>query len=134
DDFATFMDVPFLITEFYNRMTWQLALSFNLDKRANWREQNTNSNDAAILELAKENLSKFRVVGFQHQFSSFIDKLNTTYGLTLVNKQKNVTKKRARPQDIDSKLRARIQQWTYLDDELYKFAFAQYADKSDQDA
>jgi hypothetical protein len=128
-DFVTLFDERTLIEEFYNRLTWQLASSFALDGpdgRSGWRHQ-FHGNEMAVLELAKENLSKFKIVGIQERYSSVLTKLNQLYGLHIEDKKINVTEEREHMGSLNSAVLSKIYQWVYLDIELYKFALRTFA-------
>ncbi len=125
DDFASFFDDKGLIEALYNRMTWQLAYSWEVDMRNDWRQQHK-LNDLGVLELAKENLSKFKVVGFQERYSDVVEKLNGLYGINMANKEVNVTKSRERAHDISPETLAKIRSWLHLDVQLYEYALTTF--------
>jgi hypothetical protein len=124
-DFVSFLDEPFLIEEFYNRMTWQIAFSSVMGMRYLLRQEKKLT-DVEVLEMAKENLSKFRFIGFQERYSSLIDKLNSAYEISIPNARINITKKRERPNNLSASLLSQINRWIYLDQELYKYALLKY--------
>jgi Sulfotransferase family len=128
-DFVSFVDDKGLIEAFYNRMTWQLAYTWELEPRNEWRIANKLGNDG-LLETAIQNLSKFKVVGFQEHYSDVLEKLNALYGTKMVNKAVNVTETREKPRDIDPDVLAKIRDWVRVDIKLYEYALKTYAPKS----
>lgn len=125
-DFVSFVDDKGLIEAFYNRMTWQLAYTWELDLRNEWRIANKLGDDG-LFETAVQNLAKFKVVGFQENYSDVIDKLNALYGTKMVNKAVNVTETREKPRDIDPDVLDQIRDWLRVDIRLYEYALKTYA-------
>lgn len=124
EDFVNFLDSLFLVEQLYNMITWQLAYATWLPMRAAWRNTHK-GNDLAVLELAKSNLAKCKVVGFQESYGSFLEKLNHAFGIDLQNVRVNVTQGE-KSQEISQELRDKIYRWVYLDMELYNYARMTY--------
>jgi len=128
-EFAKFFDEPTLTEEFFNRITWQLAFSSATQQRTVWRQQNK-LGDSGLLDLAKENLAKFKIIGFQERYDSVVDKINSAYGLNIKNNRVNVTGEREDVSSLSPEVAAQISRWVYLDNELYNYALEQYGQNS----
>lgn len=120
-EFAKIFDEPLLVQEFFNRITWQIAYSFELHKRFEYRSS-TGHTEQQVLNKAINNLDKFSLIGFQELYSQFLESLNRKFSLNIKNTQINVTKKngvknKPTKEEIDE-----IQKWVYLDIEFYNAA------------
>jgi hypothetical protein len=118
DDFAMLMDEPFLIEEFFNRITWQLAYGSSLSKRAEMHDRGMT--EAALLAQAEENAGRIALIGFQDRLDNFNQKFAAKFGFGLKVNRKNVTTSRLTLADLPSGTRARIERWLYLDIEFYQ--------------
>ena len=121
EDFVKFLDEPLLTQEIYNRVTWQIAHSFETHKRYLHRV-NTVCTDNQLLKTAINNLNKFSIIGFQDRYQLFINELNSRYSLNLRNSIINATQQRCTTCEISASVKRDIEQWVYLDMELFTYA------------
>jgi hypothetical protein len=122
DDFVTIKDDHSLVTQLFNRMTWQVAFSgLPLQRQAQRAHGIT---DAQLLGIAVANLRACTVVGLQDQMDDFATEFERRLGLKLAIERTNVTAGRAGTAEISAATRRRIQEWVYLDMELYQAACA----------
>jgi hypothetical protein len=122
DDFVSLRDEPFLIEEFSNRVTWQLAHGSSLVQRREFRLQGKTDED--VFRTAVGNLTSFAVVGVQENLTEFVDRFKARYKFELKVDRINVTKERPSAADISVAALRRIHDWVYLDLELYERARA----------
>jgi len=122
DDFATIKDDHSLVTQLFNRMTWQVAFSGLPVHRQAQRAHGIT--DAQLLGIAVANLKACEVVGLQGRMDDFASQFERRLGLKLVIERTNVTSGRAGAPEISAATRRRIHEWVYLDMELYQAACA----------
>ena len=120
DEFVRITDQPGLIEEFQNRCTFQIAYGSSLNQRRLLRLKGL-TNDQ-IFQLALDNLEKFRVVGIQEDMARFSDATAQAFGVALNIKKINVTVDRPELSSISVSTRKAIQDWVYMDMELYQQA------------
>jgi Sulfotransferase family len=123
DQFVLIRDEPFLMEEFYNRITWQVAHGSSIQLRLEMRSQGRSEDD--IYQTAIDNIGMFAVVGTQERMSEFGDKLRQKYGIELQIKRENVTQNKAKKRDIKIQTLRQIQDWVYMDIELYQHVLSQ---------
>ncbi len=118
EEFVERFDEPGLTEEFYNRATWQLALSHQLIRR----RENIAMTRSELLTKAKENLGKCDVVGRVENMPEFVRQLKEKLGVSLSVDRYNVT---SRPSvaEVPLSTRRRIADWLQLDLELYWSTF-----------
>ena len=109
-----------MIEEFENRATLQVAYGSSMAQRRQVRLQGW-TNDAIYAEAVK-NLSEFKVVGIQEDMNRFVDSMAKTYGVMLKVEKINVTKQRQSVSDLSMNTCRAIQDWVYMDMELYQQA------------
>src|SRR5580698_3834299 len=120
DDFATIKDDHSLITQLFNRMTWQIAFSgLPLQRQAQRAHGIT---DKQLLAVAVANLKACDVVGLQDRMDDFATQFQHRLGLKLAIERTNITAGRENAAEISAVTRRRIQVWVYLDMELYQAA------------
>ena len=120
DEFVQVTDQPGLIEEFQNRCTFQIAYGSSLNQRRHLRLKGQ-TNDQ-IFQLALDNLAKFKVVGVQEDMARFSEAAAQAFGVTLNINRINVTKERPEISSISISTRKTIQEWVYMDMELYQHA------------
>ena len=120
EEFVQIRDQPWLIEEFENRATFQLAYGSSLVHRRRMRLDGL-TNDA-IFNMALRNLDGFKAVGIQENMTRFAAAIKAAYGIVLDIQQVNVTEERRQVQDISVATRRAIQDWVYMDMELYQQA------------
>ena len=120
EEFVKIRDQPHLIEEFENRATFQIAYGSSLPHRRQMRLDGL-TNDA-IFTMASRNLDSFKAVGIQEDMTRFAAAINAAYGITLDIQMVNVTKERPEVRDISVATRRAIQDWVYMDLELYQQA------------
>jgi Sulfotransferase family len=120
DEFVKIRDQPGLIEEFENRATFQIAHGSSLMHRREMRLEGL-TNDM-IFAAAVHNLDTFKAVGIQENMSRFIEVIASAYGLVLKVERINVTKQRQGVEDLVLSTRRAIQDWVYMDYELYQHA------------
>jgi hypothetical protein len=118
DDFVTVRDEPFIVEEFANRVTWQIAHGSSFAHRRELRLQGKTDED--VFRMALDNLSTFAVVGVQEDLPTFTDRFAEKYNFALKVDRINVTKSRVSAKDVSVAALRRIQDWVYLDLELYE--------------
>jgi hypothetical protein len=118
DDFVGIREIPSLIEEFYNRMTFQIAYGSMLEHRLALREDGRTDDD--IFTMAVENAKKLSVVGVQENITKFSEKLSRKYGLHLDVRQENVTEKRSATFELSTSTISKMQQWVSMDLELFE--------------
>ena len=118
-DFVTLTDVPSLIEEFQNRVTWQIASGFSLAHRVKMREHGMS--DLAIFEKAKNNVPTFSVLGIQEDLVDLEKKISATLGLTIKIPRTNVTDGRMPRDKIPYSVLRKIEEWVFLDIYLYNY-------------
>ncbi len=120
-EFVKIKDEPFLIEEFYNRMTWQIAHGSSLELRQELRDLGKSENE--VFQLACTNLAGFSVVGVQERLGDFSNSIMERLGVSFSVEKANVTEVRAAVSDIDISTIHAIHEWTYMDIELYQQAY-----------
>jgi Sulfotransferase family len=128
DDFATIKDDHSLVTQLFNRMTWQVAFSGLPVKRQAQRAHGIT--DTQLLAIAVANLKACEVVGLQDRMDDFATQFERRLGLKLAIGHSNVTAGRSGAAEISAIARRRIMEWVYLDMELYQAASALVAARS----
>lgn len=118
DQFVLIADEPFLLEEFHNRATWQVAYGSSLRHRAELRSQGKSEDE--IFRSALDNVEKFTVVGTQERMGDFSAKLQRIFGVGLQINRINVTENKAEKSDLKVQTLRRIQDWVYMDLELYQ--------------
>ncbi|MEJ0045391.1 MAG: sulfotransferase family 2 domain-containing protein [Rhodospirillales bacterium] len=122
DDFVTIKDDHSLITQLFNRMTWQVAFSgLPIQRQA---QRALGMTDAQLLAVAVANLEACDVVGLQERMGEFAGQFERRLGLKLAIERTNVTAGRPARLEISGATRRRIHEWVYLDMELYQAAAA----------
>jgi len=122
DDFVTIKDDHSLVTQLFNRMTWQVAFSgLPLQRQAQRAHGMT---DTQLLAIAVANLKACEVVGLQDHMDDFARNFEHSLGLKLTIERTNVTTGRPAATEIPATTRRRIHEWVYLDMELYQAACA----------
>jgi Sulfotransferase family len=119
-EFVKIRDEPSLLEEFYNRMTWQIAHGSSLALRRELREEGKSDDD--IFKLALANLSSFSVVGVQERLGAFQLAVEQKFSVALKIRKANVTGVRAEVEEIDTVTIRAIQDWSFMDLELYHHA------------
>jgi hypothetical protein len=118
DQFVLIVDEPFLLEEFHNRATWQVAYGSSLKHRIELRSQGKSEDE--IFRTALDNIETFAVVGTQERMGDFSAKLKQTFGVGLQIGRINVTENKAEKRDLRMQTLRRIQDWVYMDLELYQ--------------
>jgi hypothetical protein len=118
DQFVLIVDEPFLLEEFHNRATWQVAYGSSLKHRIELRSQGKSEDE--IFRTALDNIETFAVVGTQERMGDFSAKLKQTFGVGLQIGRINVTENKAEKRDLRVQTLRRIQDWVYMDLELYQ--------------
>lgn len=121
DDFILITDSAGLIADQFNAVTWQLAFGSSLKDRFDLRSTNAVTEDQ-VLRMAMDNLSKFRIVGFQHDIGTFCQKIDNAYQLSLRMERENANPAREHRESLKQSTIKRIYDWVYLDLELYHWA------------
>jgi hypothetical protein len=118
DQFAQIRDEPFLLQDMYNRMTWQIAYSHDLNLRQELIEAGVG--DDGVVCMALSNLRKFAIVGIQTDMAALAEAIRQRYHVTLCSIGRvNVTHGRLARTDIAPRTLERIKWWVNLDEELY---------------
>jgi hypothetical protein len=115
--FALIKDHPGLLEECHNRVTWQIAFGSNLSQRQFLRSKGCD--DDAVYSMATANLAKTAAVGVQEDLRSFTAQLKAKFGIDLALKRINITKQRPAVAEMSVATRRAIQDWVYMDTELY---------------
>lgn len=124
EDFTTLFDEPFLIAEFLNRISWQVACDSS--SRARQEARLAARTDENILTDALHNLGQMALVGFQDRMGDFASNFEKQFGLDLPMKHYNATRERVDAAVVPAHIVKRIEQWVYLDVELYRKARERY--------
>ena len=119
-DFVRLWDQPGLVEEFYNRCTFQVVYGSSLGQRRQLRLQGRTDDD--IFKMAVENLRSCKVVGIQENLGGFVNKIARTFAVKLDVRSVNVTKDRPDMDSVSVDVRKVIQDWVYMDIELYQEA------------
>ncbi len=82
------------------------------------RQQGKTEDD--VFQAALRNLESCSVVGTQERLSDFGDELKHRYGVELQIERVNVTQNKAEKRDVRVQTIRRIQDWVYMDLELYQ--------------
>jgi hypothetical protein len=128
DEFVLIRDEPFFLEEFYNRMTFQVAYGYLVDHRRELRDARKTEDE--IFQMAMQNLATFAVVGTQERLHEVERQLLSTFGIDLRIDKINVTPARSAAADISLRTLRKIQEWVYIDLELYEQASRLVATKS----
>jgi hypothetical protein len=123
DDFVNLLDTPNLVADLFNCMVWQVAYDHRLAQRQQYRLA-CNPTDDELFEAAKENLKGFAVVGFQSNFRGFIENIEERFGMKMTFRPENANANSLKKADISAKTLNKIQDWVYLDVELFHWAEA----------
>ncbi len=119
DEFVLIRELPSLIEEFYNRVTWQVAYGSMLEHRREFREAGRTEED--IYRTALDNVQKFAVVGVQEDIPRFASKIKDRYDIDLNVQRINVTQSRGETYDLKIRTVRQIQEWVPMDIELFEF-------------
>jgi hypothetical protein len=120
EEFVQIRDQPSLLEEFENRATLQVAYGSSMAQRRQVRLQGW-TNDSIYAEAVR-NLGTFKVVGIQEDMTRFVDAIAAIYGVSLKVDKINVTKQRQSLKDLSMSTCRAIQDWVYMDMELYQQA------------
>ncbi len=118
DEFAQIKDEPFLLEEFHNRMTWQIAYGSSLAHRLHLRDQAKTEDE--IFRTAIDNLREFAVIGIQERMPEFAEKLYLRYDIRLRIEKSNVTDGKSDRRELSMRTLRTIHEWLYMDIELYQ--------------
>jgi len=121
DEFVKIKDDPGLVEEFLNRCTLQVAYGSSTEQRRTLRLRGLT--DDEIFRMAVANLEKFSVIGIQEKMGPFADKIAEKFGVNLKIEKINVTEERLKIADISVSTRRAIQEWVFMDIELYQQAW-----------
>ena len=69
--------------------------------------------------MAINNINSFAIVGIQENIAAFHESLKSRFGLDLNISKDNTTRERVNVTNIPVRTLRKIQEWTYLDIELY---------------
>lgn len=120
-DFAKSFDSMELISELYNHVTWQLHSDYRLFSRGHHISSEGFTYKKLINDTI-ENLKGFSVVGFQDQYSVFVENVNEKFGLSVPVKKINATDERKDVAELSEEERVAILRWVEADMELYNRA------------
>ncbi|MDQ2735633.1 MAG: sulfotransferase family protein [Pseudomonadota bacterium] len=118
DEFVAIRDEPFLIEEFFNRATWQIAYGSMLQQRHEIRDQGKSEDE--VFRMASTHLQDFALIGVQERLREFADQLRQKFGVDLAINRINVTEAKLDKADIRIRTLKTIHEWTYMDLELYQ--------------
>ena len=121
EEFVEYFNEVYLIEEFFNRMTWQVAHSHHLFRR----RELLGIAQEDLLELAIKNLRKCSVVGFLDDIPKFTHDCRDILGIDLDIKEKNVTQEKYKNNSVSADVRKKIEKWVMLDLNLYEHAKSQ---------
>ena len=121
DEFVKIKDEPSLLEAFYNTMTWQIAHGTSLALRRELRELGKTDDD--VFQLALANLSTFSLIGVQERLALFERAVARQFSVALRIKRENVTDGRPAVKDIGIATIRAIQNWSFMDLELYQQAY-----------
>ena len=128
DEFVYLMDDPDLVDDLLNSVTWQLAYGTRQLERLSFRMEATKSDDD-LLNAAIANLDRCELVGFQDDYSDFARKFEQLYGIPLTIRRENMTKSRLSVTDVSARTLRKIDDWVYLDSEVYRYALGAFRNK-----
>ena len=117
-EFARLRDQQFLVEEFCDRMTWQVALGSRFHHRQIAREHGLN--DDGVFRLAVANLDRFAVVGVQDDLPGFARTIMARYGIDLELEHLNATKVSVDRSELPFSVLRDIQTWAPMDLEFYE--------------
>jgi hypothetical protein len=120
-EFVKIKDEPSLLEAFYNTMTWQIAHGTSLALRRELRDMGKTDDD--IFQLALTNLSTFSLVGVQERLALFEIAVARQFSVALKIRRANVTEARPAVKDIGIATIRAIQNWSFMDLELYQHAY-----------
>jgi hypothetical protein len=120
-EFVKIKDEPTLLEAFYNTMTWQIAHGTSLALRRELRDMGKTDDD--VFQLALTNLSAFSLVGVQERLALFENAVERQFSVPLKIKRENVTEARPAVKDIGVATIRAIQNWSFMDLELYQHAY-----------
>lgn len=125
-EFARAFDEPELVSELYNRMSWQLHSQFRLIKRYEQRAEHR-IETATLIDQVMDNLRSFAVVGFQDRYGDFVQRINEHFNLDIENRKINVTERRSSIEDLTHAELSAILNWVEADMEIYTRALREFA-------
>lgn len=117
EHFMDLIDQTGLVLEFHNRCVWQIAAGTTSEHRRSKRLAGWTDDD--LFATAVKNLETFKVVGIQEDLAGFSEDLIKAFGVHLNIKKINVTKKRDDLSSLPASVKRKIQNWVYMDIELY---------------
>jgi len=118
EEFTDLLDCDHFIAELSNLMVWQLAHSYRLAHRNEFRARHAPTDDE-LLAIAVRNIESFAIVGFQDDMGGFLDAFQSKLGLRLDLQREYATEERPSANELPAAIRRKILRWTYLDHELY---------------
>jgi Sulfotransferase family len=118
EKFVELSDIPSLIEEFRNRITWQLATGITMNHRIHMRESGLD--DSGLFALAKRNIEQFAVIGVQEDMSALAAKVKDVFSIDLNIRRVNVTDNRLQLLSIPTPVIRKIEDWMPLDMEIYR--------------
>ena len=127
-EFVKIKDEPTLLEAFYNTMTWQIAHGTSLVLRRELRDMGKTDED--VFQLALTNLSGFSLVGVQERLGLFENAMERQFSVPLRIRRENVTEARPAVKDIGIATIREIQNWSFMDLELYQHAYKQFAESA----
>lgn len=113
-------DCEHFVEPLFNGMTWQLAYGNLMRERIEYRKNHSPSDDA-LLQAAKDNIDRFTIVGMQDLMPRFWKAIEARYGMTLDPHNENTNSERIAMDDVPRHIREKINNWIYLDVELYRY-------------
>lgn len=112
-----------ILIDFANAQTWQIASEHTLERRKALR----GISGEELLDLAKKNLEKFRVVGVTENMPRLARELRNAFGFDVnLGMKRNKTASRVHVDDITASERALIEVKTSLDRQLYEYVLSLY--------
>jgi hypothetical protein len=120
-DFVHLCDDPHLIEDLFNTITWQIAFGSTQQERMELKSSGHFSDDT-LIHMAMDNLTRFRLVGFQGNIDLFVQKIAKLYAIDFTVVHENVTAERPGAAEIDVRTIRKIHEWLYLDLEFYRRA------------
>jgi hypothetical protein len=89
-DFVHLCDDPHLIEDLFNTMTWQIAFGSTQQERMELKSSGCFSDDT-LIQMAMDNLTRFRLVGFQENIDLFAREIAKLYSIEFTVMRENAT-------------------------------------------
>ena len=116
-------NAPSIVIDLENTQTWQIAHEHIIERRKDL----AGISDEQLLQRAKDNLERFKVVGITENMPKLAMDIETAWGIRVdLTPRWNRTNGRVSVDEISAEERELIEKRTYLDAALYHYAVARF--------